>query len=111
MAKATITNVSNVSNVDLPRFCSINFEAIATQLNGNLEFGANVKASPTVVVFPSASQVVAVPHTLGRTPSGYLVIKQDVAGSVLTSESTNQWTASVIYLNASAAMTATLIIV
>lgn len=111
MARAVVQNISNCAPTEMPRFTAINFDVIATQLNGNLEFGPNIKASTTVVVFPAASQVVAVPHTLGRTPTGYLVVKQDVAGSVLTSETTNQWTANVIYLNASAAMTATLIIV
>lgn len=111
MAKAVLSNVSNMSGSDVPRYCSINFQNIETQLNGNIEFGANIKASTTIVVFQTANTVVAVPHTLGRVPQGYVVIKQNAVGSILTSELTNPWTSTVIYLNASAAMTATLTIV
>ena len=111
MARAVVQNVSNCAPMEMPRFTAINFDAIATQINGNLEFGPNIKASTTVVVFPTAGTVVAVPHTLGRVPQGYFVIKQDIAGSVLTSELTYPWTSTTIYLNASAAMTVTLIIV
>lgn len=111
MAKAIITNVSNMSGSDIPRYCSMNFQNIDTQLNGNIEFGANIKSSSTPVVFQTANTVVAVSHTLGRVPQGYIVIKQNAAGSILTSELTNPWTSTTIYLNASAAMTATLIIV
>lgn len=111
MAKAIIINVSNMSGGDVPRYTSINFQNIETQMNGNLEFGANIKASTSVAIFPAAGTVVAVPHTLGRVPQGYIVINQNSAGSILTSELTNPWTSATIYLNASAAMTATLIIV
>lgn len=111
MAKAVVQNISNCAPMEMPRFTAINFDAIATQLNGNIEFGANIKTSTTTVVFLTAGQVVAVPHTLGQIPQGYIVIKQNAAGSILTSELTNPWTATTIYLNASAAMNATLIIV
>ncbi len=109
--RAIIENISNMSGSDVPRYASINFGAIETVINGNVEFGPNIRSSVVEVIFPGAGQVIAVPHTLGRVPAGYLVAKQDAAGSVLTSELTNNWTASVIYLNASAAMTTTLIIV
>jgi hypothetical protein len=111
MAKAIIQNISNVPAGDMPRWASINFGAIAEQFNGNLEFGPNIKSMVTEVVFTTANQVVAVPHTLGRTPKGYIVIKQNAAGSILTSELTNPWNDGTIFLNASVAMTATLIIV
>lgn len=96
---------------DIPRYASMNFAAIGNALNGNVEFGANIRSSTTAVAFLAASTVVEVPHTLGRIPQGYIVIGQDAAGSILTSQLTNPWTASKIYLNASAAMNATLIIV
>lgn len=109
--KAVIQNISNMEGDDVARYASTNFDAIGLALNGNIEFGANIRSSTSIAVFLVAGQVVAVPHKLGRTPQGYFVIKQDAAGSVLTSELTNPWTSTVIYLNASAAMTATLIIV
>lgn len=111
MAQAIIQDISNVPASEMPRWSAINFGKIAAQFNGNLEFGPNIKSVVTEVVFTTANQVVAVPHTLGRVPMGYIVIKQNAVGNVLTSELTNPWTSGVIYLNASAAMTTTLIIV
>lgn len=109
--KAVIQNMSNMEGDDVARYTQKNFDAIGLALNGNIEFGANIRSSTSVAVFLAAGQIVEVPHSLGRIPQGYIVIKQNAAGSVLTSEQTNPWTGTKIYLNASAAMTATLIIV
>jgi hypothetical protein len=45
----------------------------------------------------------SIEHGLGTIPLGYLVISQDAAGSVYTSDGT-PWDTSRIYLKASAAM-------
>lgn len=113
MAKITILpGLSNVKSwEDLRRFTSMVVEAIASEVNGKLDIGTNLRASgPHSVSFASSSDVQAVPHTLNRVPQGFIVINLD---SVITvyQPAAPAWLASTIYLRASGAGTATLYVV
>ena len=65
------------------------------------------KAIDKTVFVDASSQAAdaefSIEHGLGTIPLGYLVIGQDAAGSVYTSDGT-PWDTSRIYLKASAAM-------
>lgn len=109
--RINLENVSNAEMGDIPRYTGVNFERVATAINGRIEFGPNIPATITQVIFTAANTVTTVPHGLLVVPQGYIIIKQNAAGSIVTSELTNPWTTTNIYLSASAAMTATLIII
>lgn len=108
--KVVTQNISNVDPKEMPRYAGMNFDRITQVINGGIEFGPNIQSSFAFVNFQYANTVVAVPHTLGRVPAGYIVIKQNAAGNVLTMEELYPWSNSAIYLSASAVMQATLII-
>lgn len=88
---------------ELRRFTTMAIAAIIAQVNGRLDFVDNVRASgPLPVSFPIAGVTISVPHSLGRTPVGYIVLTQDVAGNViLPPEGTSNWNPTHIFVQAS----------
>lgn len=55
---------------------------VIQQINGNLQFGANINAAMVWVNFPNANTNVRVTHTLNTTPSGYWPVRLSAAGSI-----------------------------
>ena len=97
--------------VELMRFSSMLFQQIVEQINGNLQFGQNIRsAGPYQVEFANGTDPVAVAHNFGAVPSGFLVINLD-AGIVVYKPSGLEWTRSQIWLRATSAGSATLYLV
>lgn len=81
-------------------------QEVINQVNGRLTFVDNVRASgPFVVTFPTAATDVKVPHSLGDTPQGFIVINASAAMSVY--QGSLPWTDQAVYLRASAVGNAT----
>lgn len=104
------TMLQNVATwEDARRYVSEALTSILTQFNGKIDFGDNIRsAGPITVSFPNSSAVLAVSHSLGRIPTGYIILTQSAAGNVLVPAGANYaWTSSFMFLQASAAMNVT----
>lgn len=101
---------SNVSNVrtweDLRRYTANFFEKLPGILNGNIQFGDNIRSQgPFDFTISTGSEVVGISHTLGFVPAGYLLVYQTTSAVIYAADSnTYPWTKSTIYLTASAAV-------
>jgi hypothetical protein len=76
-------------------------------LNGGLNFTDNFDAKILDYVShgtPDTEKVLA--HTLGKVPAGYIVYRQDKAGSLYTSTGGTTWTTTAIYLKCTVATVA-----
>lgn len=103
------SQLQSVENFEqLRRFVTIYLTELTRLINGNLNFGENILNSPAVVTFPAAGQDVVVPHKLGFIPNGYLVSKRSDNFVIYDGAQAN--TNEVLYVRASAAGTASLII-
>ncbi len=104
--------LSNLDPKEFVRFCSAWVVELTSQINGNLQFGLNIKASgPTVLVFPSAS-VMSIDHSLGVIPSGWLTVSTNSNTTLFKpSGAQYEWTDSKIYLSAAVACTVKIYII
>lgn len=99
---------------EFQRFASALLQALYGVVNGQLDFGENVRAAgPYVLGFTAAAQVITVPHNLGFVPKGILPVKLLGAAQTLYAPSgaTLSWTNDKIYLQASGAVTATIFVI
>lgn len=107
-------NLGQISDfVSFKRFLSGFVDAIALQFNGNVQFGENIRAAgPYVVGFTSSSNIRGVTHSLGTTPQGYLVLSQTASASLYAPSGVSYtWGSTLIYLQASAGVTATIFVI
>jgi hypothetical protein len=111
MAKLpSIPSFSNVETLDaLTRYSSIAVGDIQNQVNGNLQFDANIKSSTVDVSFPAANVDVLVSHSLGQTPSGFLVANLSASASIYQGQT--PWDGSSIYLRSSSICSAKIIVI
>lgn len=72
-------------------------------INGQIDFGQNLRTQRIEHAFSQTNVEYAIPHFLGRVPSGYLVVGKTAAADVY--DGSTSWTDRVIYLKASAAAT------
>ena len=86
------------------RFLAQWLENLVQLLNNGLKFSDNFDAKIVSAVFTAANTDTAVTHGLGRVPSGYIITSSSASMSVYTGSIA--WTSSTIYLRASAAGTA-----
>ena len=98
-----------ISDSTLSRIQS-HLELITQTINGGLRLKAggalgrsgNFKAQKIELTTPGTAPVeIAVPHSLGLRPEGYLVVLQDKAGSLYTSNF-GGWDGSVVYFKSDA---------
>lgn len=101
-------NFEKVKDEELARFVEIYCDDVTAVVNGGLDFQTNFNAKIVSAVFSSANTTVGVSHGLGRVPSGYIVVGLSAAMTVFNGSGSN--TTSVIYLQASAAGSASLLI-
>jgi hypothetical protein len=105
------SDLSNLEGDDFRRYSSALAAQIVQQMNGNLQFGANIASSGLLsVVFPDASTVMTVNHRLGRVPVGYLVVFLTGAATVYVPQGYN-FTNTQIFLQSDSAVTAKLYII
>lgn len=109
---ANINKVSNVNGLEeVKRQCDLNFGSIGTVLNGQIEFGLNIKSSPAIAFeIKTANQVIQIQHGLSYVPSNYFVVYQN-AGAILfaANASQYQWSKNSAFLTATAPVSGRLI--
>lgn len=97
----SIFQFSNLETLDsLTQHLNIFTDDLISNVNGNLEFGENIKTSLVTINFTAANTEVAVTHTLGRVPIGYMQVGANAAASLYAGTSAN--TDGIIYLKSSA---------
>lgn len=104
--------VNNAKGLDdLRKHVSNFFDLLIPIINGNIEFGSNIRSAFGAATITVAGEVVAIPHNLPFIPQGFLVMHQD-SGAVVYAANAGAypWTTSNIYLTASSAVTAKVII-
>lgn len=73
-------------------------------INGGIQISENLNVklvSYTSNATPDTETVC--PHTLGKTPAGYIIYGQDIAGNLYTSTGGTAWTSTNIYLKCTVA--------
>lgn len=101
-ANRDIASVGEISQV--ARFTTLFIENATNVINGNIEFGDNIKSQKVSVVFSTANVEVQVSHGLGRVAQGYFLVGSTVAMSLYDGTTSN--TAVNLYLKSSVAGTA-----
>jgi hypothetical protein len=102
-------DLSNLtSQSDFIRYTSQSIKQIISLINGKVAINDNLDAVIISATFNSANTSVAVPHTLGRVPQGYVPITRTSAMIVFNGSQENK--SDVIYLQASASGTVNLLI-
>lgn len=118
MVKSQITASTSIDQVkkdEMGRFVDL-FAQDTTRVvndllhavNGRLDFENNFGAKIVNVVFTDADTETAVAHGIGRPPRGYIVTSLGAATTVYNSGT--PWTANTIYLSATIATSADLLI-
>jgi hypothetical protein len=94
-------NLSNLNKdpQQLARFVSILRDDLVNVINGELEFDQNLKTSQVTANFTAANTQIAITHTLGRIPLGYILTKTNVATSIYDGGTAN--TDTFLYVKAS----------
>jgi hypothetical protein len=95
------TDIDRVKPEDLPRYTTMALEQLGQILNNGLLPQDNFSANILTVSFPSPGAEVAVSHSLGRVPTGYIAIGCSTATTL--SDGSSASTSSVLYLRASVA--------
>lgn len=101
-------SLQQVKPEELGRYADIFCQDVVQVVNGGLTFGDNFNAKTLSVTFPSANGTVAVIHGLGRVPAGYMV--QSLTANMVIFNGTSGNTAQTLYLQASAAGTASILV-
>lgn len=93
---------------ELKRYLTKSMTDIMGVINGGIDFGENVRTSLISVAFGGANTTVQSGHGLGRVPAGYIVAGLSANMVVFNGSGTN--TDKLIYLQASAAGTASVLV-
>lgn len=103
--KLNYADLSNLKlDADLLRFLSQAFKQISDIVNGKLLFTDNLDIQIISCSFTAANQSSQFSHSLNRVPTGYITVGASSAMIVFSGATAN--TASLIYLQSSAAGTA-----
>ncbi len=94
---------------EFQRFVSIYLAELSSVINGKLEFQDNIKCQIVGVSFEAGATDLAVPHSLGRVPTGYMVTRL-FSGGVMIYDGNEAWTDTTIYLRSSGATGAEVLI-
>ena len=109
---SNVTSSSDFGNIAdfeaLKRWVTVWAGDVTGQINGGIDFSSNIYCRTVDAVFSSANADLAIQHNLGKLPTGYMLVKTDVASIIYTGSGT--WTTSVIYLKASVAATCKVLI-
>lgn len=93
---------------DLADKLSATLKQILQVINGRVAIPDNLDVHVTSVTFSAANASTPVTHRLDRIPQGYIVAKRSANFTIFDGSGSN--TTSVIYLQASAAGTATIVL-
>ncbi len=84
---------------DLRRFVGHILTQVQNIINGQLEFGINIKSNLVQANFPLANQDLAIQHGLRQIPKGYFLTGSNVATNIY--DGSTAWTETNIYLRSS----------
>lgn len=107
--KVPTTFVNADSLPELSRLISIAFDQVVAAINGRMDFVDNCQTSLVSATFTGSGQTLAVPHTLGKTPRGYIVAKSS-ANIVIYDGATGTNNETVLFLQSSGAGTVSLLV-
>ena len=93
---------------EVARFVEIFAGDCVNVVNGNLEFGANIKSASVRVTFTAANTDTVINHALGKPPSGYLIA--GLSTNLIVYDGSMPSTKNTITLKSSAIGTATLLL-
>lgn len=98
-------DLSNIINQDeeFDRHASIIISSLVDVVNGQLEFGSNIKSQLLSVVFPATNTDATFNHTLGYAPTGIIPVLKNVAGDIYSGSVA--WTNSTICLRCTGLVT------
>lgn len=105
--------VTKLSNAHVPtweelrRAVSQDLQVLTAAINGRLSLIDNVQSSFLTVVFPGTG-TLKIPHTLGIVPTGYITV--GLTADIRVFDGVGTWTKQDIYLRASGAGTARLLL-
>ncbi len=68
------TNFDTVKKEEVPRFVEIFAQDVVNVVNGNVEFGTNIKSTIVSVTFSASDTDTIVGHSLGKVPTGYIPV-------------------------------------
>lgn len=96
----TFSNFANLQTFDnFQRFISAFCTQVTQVINGQIEFGKNIKSSDLKSVTFGQLIPVEIPHDLGFVPSGYIVTYQDAGGWIYQPAGVQyNWTSTSIWL-------------
>lgn len=104
-----IQDLSQIKDTDqFMKYSSQIHGDVVDQMNGKLEFDKNLATQTVTVTFPAANKQVAVTHNLGKKSVNYMTANSSSAAHIFNGPSSN--TDNVLYLQASAAGTFTLVL-
>jgi hypothetical protein len=83
-----ITSLSDLSNIVDVKSLVIRladyFRSLNSVINGQIEFGLNIKSQTVSVTFGAANRDVQVNHTLGKVGVSYIPVSKNISGDVFT---------------------------
>lgn len=106
-------DVSNLESwEELRRFTALNFRNASNAINGNLEFGGNIKGTePISFKITSANQIIQVSFNLPYVPSNFLITFKDANSNIWAANvSQYPWTNQKAFITASAAVSGKIIL-
>jgi hypothetical protein len=105
--------LANLKDAEFFRFASAFVSDITTQFNGNLQFVENLRAAGVYrIEISNSSEVLKVSHSLGRVPTGFLVVRAFGAQVIYSAdEDSYPWTTSELYLMAGGSVTADIYVI
>lgn len=110
-----MSKITRETNIDLVKddekrwnFVSQFFDNIKELLNNGLKFSDNFDSKFVNVSFAAANIDTAVPHGLGRVPTGYIVTRRGASLTVV--DGATAWTSNIIYLKSTAIGTVTVLV-
>ena len=110
-----MSKITRETNIDLVEdndkrwgFVSQFLDNIKELLNSGLKFSDNFDARIVSATFAAANTDLSVGHSLGRAPSGYVVLS--LSASMIVYTGASAWTSSTVSLKSSAAGTASLLL-
>lgn len=110
---SSLSNPKQLQNItdtqEFMRYCAQAVDDIQTVINGQIEFGSNIKSQTVVQYFGQANSDVMIRHNLNKTSVNYLIANKTAASDFYHGSGAD--TLSSIYLRSTVAgVTATIIL-
>jgi hypothetical protein len=105
MGIVSFDDVSNSRNwMELRRWVSVALQTLRQGVNGNITFGQNIQSAGPYTLSFDAAGILSQRHDFGKTPSGYLIIKQTTGVNVSAPQASQYaWQDAIIWLESGGA--------